>query len=175
MRLEIASEQTHLNLWNVRLGASRQFAVTQQLGRFREDSVAKLWLRLRLDRDLRISTAICGERSMMGRRERGQGQFFYRFDLDKVVPTDHLVRQIDGVLDLDWVHKELALVLLAYGSAFDRSGADDPDVPCGLRVCDPLGAAAVLRGTGQSGLSVVLRARHRGWDTRPFGVQPCPA
>src|SRR6476646_6667724 len=45
---------------------------------------------------------------MMGRRERGQGQFFYRFDLDKVVPTDHLGRQIDGVLDLDWVHKELA-------------------------------------------------------------------
>jgi transposase len=45
---------------------------------------------------------------MMGRRERGQGQFFYVFDLDKVVPADHLVRQIDGVLDLDWVHKELA-------------------------------------------------------------------
>ena len=45
---------------------------------------------------------------MMGRRERGQGQFFYAFDLDKVVPLDHLVRQIDGVLDLDWVHKELA-------------------------------------------------------------------
>src|SRR5678815_95555 len=45
---------------------------------------------------------------MMGRREGGQGQFFYRFDLDKVVPTDHLVRQIDGVLDLGWVHKGLA-------------------------------------------------------------------
>ena len=45
---------------------------------------------------------------MMGRRERGQGQFFYAFDLDKVVPPDHLVRQIDGVLDLDWMHKELA-------------------------------------------------------------------
>jgi transposase len=45
---------------------------------------------------------------MMGRRERGQGQFFYVFDLDKVVPPDHLVRQIDGVLDLDWVHKDLA-------------------------------------------------------------------
>src|SRR5690242_11188353 len=45
---------------------------------------------------------------MMGRRERGQGQFFYAFDLDKVVPPDHLVRQIGGVLDLDWVHKELA-------------------------------------------------------------------
>jgi len=45
---------------------------------------------------------------MMGQRERGQGQFFYAFDLDKVVPADHLVRQIDGVLDLDWVHEELA-------------------------------------------------------------------
>src|ERR1700728_2981584 len=45
---------------------------------------------------------------MMGRRERGQGQFFYAFELDKVVPADHLVRQIDGVLDLDWVHRELA-------------------------------------------------------------------
>ncbi len=45
---------------------------------------------------------------MMGRRELGQGQFFYSFDLDKVVPGDHLVRQIDGVLDLGWVHKELS-------------------------------------------------------------------
>ena len=45
---------------------------------------------------------------MMGRRELGQGQFFYSFDLDRVVPGDHLVRQIDGVLDLGWVHKELS-------------------------------------------------------------------
>ena len=45
---------------------------------------------------------------MMGWRERRQGQFFYSFDLDKAVPADHLVRHIDGVLDLDWVHKELA-------------------------------------------------------------------
>ena len=35
---------------------------------------------------------------MMGRREDGQGQFFYSFDLDEVVPPDHLVRQIDTVL-----------------------------------------------------------------------------
>ena len=45
---------------------------------------------------------------MMGRRKSGQGQFFYSFNLDEVVPHDHLVRQIDGVLDLAWVHKELA-------------------------------------------------------------------
>src|SRR5947207_9348618 len=45
---------------------------------------------------------------MMGRREDSQVQFLYAFNLDKVVPPDHLVRQIDGVLDLTWVHRELA-------------------------------------------------------------------
>src|SRR4051812_25725403 len=45
---------------------------------------------------------------MMGRREDRQGQFFYEFNLDEVVPPDHLVRRIDAVLDLGWVHKELA-------------------------------------------------------------------
>jgi transposase len=44
---------------------------------------------------------------MMGRREDNQVQFLYAFDLDKVVPADHLVRQIDAVLDLSWVHREL--------------------------------------------------------------------
>jgi hypothetical protein len=56
----------------------------------------------------------------MGRRERGQSQFFYAFDLDKAVPADHLVRQIDGVLDLDWVQKELA----AYYSHTGRPSID---------------------------------------------------
>jgi transposase len=45
---------------------------------------------------------------MMGRRKDEQGQFFYSFDLDKVVPSDHLVRRIDSILDLGWVHQELA-------------------------------------------------------------------
>src|SRR3974377_198822 len=45
---------------------------------------------------------------MMGRRKGGQGQFFYSFDLDEVVPPDYLVRQIAAILDLSWVHKELA-------------------------------------------------------------------
>src|SRR5260370_14157311 len=44
----------------------------------------------------------------MGRREGGQGQSFYAFDLDKVVPPDHLVRQIDAMRELGWVHKEFA-------------------------------------------------------------------
>src|SRR6187431_2303085 len=57
---------------------------------------------------------------MMGRRDDGQGQFLYAFDLDKVVPPDHLVRQIGRVLDLSWVHKELA----AYYSHTGRPSID---------------------------------------------------
>ena len=44
----------------------------------------------------------------MGRGKSEQGQFFYDFNLDDVVPPDHLVRRIDAVLDLGWVRKELA-------------------------------------------------------------------
>jgi len=44
----------------------------------------------------------------MGRLEIGQERFFYDFHLDDVVPTDHLVRKIDAVLDLSWLHGKLA-------------------------------------------------------------------
>ena len=45
---------------------------------------------------------------MMGRMKNEQGQLFYSFCLDEVVPDDHLVRDIAAVLDLSWVHAELA-------------------------------------------------------------------
>jgi transposase len=45
---------------------------------------------------------------MMGRLNRDQEQLFYSFRLDDVVPDDHLVRAIAAVLDLSWVHAELA-------------------------------------------------------------------
>jgi transposase len=45
---------------------------------------------------------------MMGRLNREQEQLFYSFCLDEVVPNDHLVREIAAVLDLSWVHNELA-------------------------------------------------------------------
>jgi transposase len=45
---------------------------------------------------------------MMGRSSRDQGQLFYSFDLEEVVPDDHLVRAISRVLDLSWVRTELA-------------------------------------------------------------------
>ena len=43
----------------------------------------------------------------MGRRNQGQGQLFYEFRLDEVVPDDHLVRKIGALLDLSWVYAEL--------------------------------------------------------------------
>src|ERR1043166_1576461 len=45
---------------------------------------------------------------MMGRLKHDQGQLFYSFCLDEVVPSDHRVRDIAAVLDLSWVHGELA-------------------------------------------------------------------
>ena len=45
---------------------------------------------------------------MMGRLDSSQDRFFYNFSLDDVVPADHLVRRIDAVLDLSWLHNELA-------------------------------------------------------------------
>src|SRR3954468_4374606 len=45
---------------------------------------------------------------MMGRSTQDQGQLFYSFNLEQVLPDDHLVRQIARVLDLSWVRTELA-------------------------------------------------------------------
>ena len=99
---------------------------------------------------------------MMGRRGVGQGQFFYSFDLDKVVPPDHLVRQIDNVLDLSWVHKELA----PYYSHTGRPSIDPVlmirMLIVGCVFCHPLGATTLLRGTSQSRVPMVLQARYRG-------------
>jgi transposase len=45
---------------------------------------------------------------MMGRLNHDQGQLFYSFCLEEVVPEDHLVRSIAAVLDLSWVYGQLA-------------------------------------------------------------------
>src|SRR6184192_4164021 len=57
---------------------------------------------------------------MMGRLERDQEQLFYSFYLEEVVPDDHLVRGIAGVLDLSWVRGELA----SYYSPLGRPSID---------------------------------------------------
>jgi transposase len=45
---------------------------------------------------------------MMGRLNHDQEEFFYSFRLDEAVPQDHPVREVAAVLDLSWVHSELA-------------------------------------------------------------------
>jgi hypothetical protein len=50
---------------------------------------------------------------MMGRLKHDQEQLFYSFCLEEVVPDDHLVRKIAAVLDLSWVHAELARIIPA--------------------------------------------------------------
>src|SRR5712671_165831 len=45
---------------------------------------------------------------MMGERSGSQGRFFYRFNLEDVVPADHLLRKIDTVLDLSNLRSQLA-------------------------------------------------------------------
>ena len=57
---------------------------------------------------------------MMGRLRREQKQLFYSFCLDDAVPDDHSVRAIAAVLDLSWVHGELA----AYYSPLGRPSID---------------------------------------------------
>ncbi len=57
---------------------------------------------------------------MMGRLQGDQGQLFYSFRLEEVVPSDHLARAIAAVLDLSWVRAELA----PYYSSIGRPSID---------------------------------------------------
>jgi transposase len=45
---------------------------------------------------------------MMGAKSGAQGQLFYQFNLDDVIPVDHLLRKIDAVLDLSDLRAQLA-------------------------------------------------------------------
>ncbi len=45
---------------------------------------------------------------MMGEPVGRQDRLFYEFDLEDMVPGDHLLRPIDAVLELSWLRSELA-------------------------------------------------------------------
>ena len=45
---------------------------------------------------------------MMGEPVGRRGRFFYQFNLEEMVPSDHLLRNIDAVLELSWLRSELA-------------------------------------------------------------------
>jgi transposase len=44
---------------------------------------------------------------MMGEPVGRQDRLFYEFDLEEMVPDDHLLRRIDAVLDLSWLRDEM--------------------------------------------------------------------
>ena len=80
---------------------------------------------------------------MMGRLNRDQEQLFYSFRLHDVVPDDHLVRAIAAVLDLSWVHAELASYYPKIGRPSIDPVLDDPDARRRLRIRNPLRAGAM--------------------------------
>ena len=110
----------------------------------------------------------------MGRLNRDQGQLFYSFNLDEAVPDDHPVREIAAVLDLSWVHAELApyypqlgrpsidpvlmirMLIIGYVFAIRSERALCRDVQvnlayrwfCGLRVVGACIAAGLVGGEG---------------------------
>ena len=111
---------------------------------------------------------------MMGRQNNDQDALFYEFRLDEAVPDDHLVRKIDGVLDLSWVHAELA-------PHYPTLGRPSVDPVLMIRMLI-IGYVFALRSERllcrelqvNSRLSLVLQARHRTQDSRPFGVLARP-
>ena len=44
----------------------------------------------------------------MGEAVGRQDRLFYEFDLEDMVPSDHLLRRIDAVLELGWLRGEMA-------------------------------------------------------------------
>ena len=99
---------------------------------------------------------------MMGRLRSGQGQLFYRFDLNDAVPDDHLVRKIDAALDLSWLRSELA----PHYSLMGRPSID-PELMIRMLV---VGYVFAIRSERlicrevqvEPRLSLVLQARDRG-------------
>ena len=102
---------------------------------------------------------------MMGRLEQDQGQLFYSFCLEEVVPDDHQVRAIASVLDLSWVYGELSPHYPALGrpSFFTAIWHAQAQVPaaCSLRVPRVLNLFSPRMPGGFQSLHRLLRQPHR--------------
>jgi len=44
---------------------------------------------------------------MIGKQDRGQRTLFIPGDIEDLVPPDHILKRVDGVLDLSWLRKEV--------------------------------------------------------------------
>ena len=106
----------------------------------------------------------------MGRCKGEQGQLFYAFDLEAVVPDDHQVRQIAAVLDLSWVRVELA-------PHYSNTGRPSVDPELMIRMLI-LGYVFAIRSERalcrEVQLSLVLRPWHRRQDPGSLGIHARP-
>jgi hypothetical protein len=68
-----------------------------------------------------------GDREMMGQQAGVQERLFYEFRLDDWVPTDHLLRKIDGILDMTGLRRHLGGIvsLATRAEPWQPSGHDD--------------------------------------------------
>jgi hypothetical protein len=73
---------------------------------------------------------------MMGRNDKPQKPLFYAFNLDDVVPQDHLLRKIGPA-------RAPGTVLQPYRTALGRSGTDDPHADYRLLPGDSFRASPV--------------------------------
>ena len=94
----------------------------------------------------------------MGRLNHDQGEFFYSFRLDEAVPDDHPVRAIAAVLDLSWVHAELAPFYPKIGRPSIDPVLMIRMLIVGYAFAIPLGASVVSRDASEPCLSLVLWA-----------------
>jgi transposase len=68
---------------------------------------------------------------VLGRKERRQPELFVSGSLRQLVPDDHVLARVDRVLDLSWLHEEVAA---AYCADNGRPGID-PEVAVRLMLC----------------------------------------
>ena len=57
---------------------------------------------------------------MMGQQQRQPEQLFYTFQLERHIPSDHLLRQIDAILDLRAIRRAIE----PYYSSIGRPSVD---------------------------------------------------
>ncbi len=63
---------------------------------------------------------------MMGEPVGRQDRLFYEFDLEDMVPGDHLLRRIDAALDLSWLRAEMQAGIVTLTGASHSLASSDP-------------------------------------------------
>ena len=58
---------------------------------------------------------------MMGRQDDGQGQFLYHFDLDEMIPEDHLLRLASTDSSIRRLASSARIVLQPYGPSSEST------------------------------------------------------